>query len=443
MRQTDKVVHTPVDSRCSDDDVCNGIETCDPATGCTNPDDLVCNNGLFCDGLETCDAINGCQDGADPLVDDGVACTDDSCDEENDVVVHAPNDGLCSNNDVCDGIETCDPVAGCQPGTPLTCDNGLFCDGLESCDPVDGCLPGTAPNCDDGVACTTDSCNEDADSCDNVADDTKCDDSDACTIDTCDAELGCQHEDVICDDRNLCTTDECVDGACVYTPVDCDDGDTCTADSCDPATGDCINTPINCNCPEAEDDEFGLIYTSTCSPLAISISDGVLTNDFDLDEDDLTVELLEGPSHGTLTLNPDGSFTYKPARGFIGIDSFTYRAFDGECYSEPATVTIYVAKCPWFIKNELYSAACGADKVVAASEGLLANDATAIAIVNPELITIDPQYGTIDVAEDGSFVYHAAESITSGTYVQFKYTATNGVCEAKYQGIAKIQVVCS
>ena len=37
----------------------------------------------------------------------------------------------------------------------------------------------------------------------------------------------------------------------------------------------------------------------------------------------------DGPSHGSLTLNPNGSFTYTPAAGYLGSDSFTYRADDG------------------------------------------------------------------------------------------------------------------
>jgi len=71
-------------------------------------------------------------------VDDGVGCTDDSCDEANDVVVNAPNDGLC--------------------------DNGLFCDGSETCDAVTDCQAGTAP-CDPA----TETCDEDGDICEPVA----------------------------------------------------------------------------------------------------------------------------------------------------------------------------------------------------------------------------------------------------------------------------------
>ena len=55
----------------------------------------------------------------------------------------------------------------------------------------------------------------------------------------------------------------------------------------------------------------------------------MLANDTDADGDPLTAVLVTGPSHGTLTLNANGSFTYTPAANYNGTDTFTYRANDG------------------------------------------------------------------------------------------------------------------
>lgn len=68
---------------------------------------------------------------------------------------------------------------------------------------------------------------------------------------------------------------------------------------------------------------------------------GVLANDSDADGDTLTAALVVGPAHGSLSLNPDGSFVYTPASGFFGTDTFTYLASDGQA-STAATVTITV-----------------------------------------------------------------------------------------------------
>src|SRR5512141_1454585 len=105
-------------------------------------------------------------------------------------------------------------------------------------------------------------------------------------------------------------------------------------------------------------------------------------------------------------------------------------------------VSLSMAACPWFIKNEFYTAQCGVEKVVPASAGLLANDPTATAVLDPDAITIDAKYGTLDVNADGSFVFDPSPDIVSGTYVQFKYNATNGACAATVPGFAKIQVSC-
>ncbi|MCL6503841.1 MAG: choice-of-anchor D domain-containing protein, partial [Pirellulales bacterium] len=69
---------------------------------------------------------------------------------------------------------------------------------------------------------------------------------------------------------------------------------------------------------------------------------GVLYNDRDPDGHPLIALLEEGPQHGTLELLPDGSFTYTPAAGYVGEDSFTYRASDTGLASEPATVFLVI-----------------------------------------------------------------------------------------------------
>jgi VCBS repeat-containing protein len=56
----------------------------------------------------------------------------------------------------------------------------------------------------------------------------------------------------------------------------------------------------------------------------------------------LTAVLDTNVSHGTLTLNSNGSFTYIPTGNYNGSDSFTYHANDGTVDSNIVTVTITV-----------------------------------------------------------------------------------------------------
>ena len=78
------------------------------------------------------------------------------------------------------------------------------------------------------------------------------------------------------------------------------------------------------------------------TPEDTPLTGSVLDNDTDVDGDNLTAETVSGPSHGTLALNPDGTFVYTPNQDFNGVDSFQYRATDGVWASDPTTVTITV-----------------------------------------------------------------------------------------------------
>ena len=100
----------PFGSPCDDGDACTEIDTCDGNGACDPGAPLACDDGAFCNGEETCDSGSGCLAGTPPVTDDGVACTVDACDEDNDVVVHTPDDALCDDGLYCDGSETCDAL---------------------------------------------------------------------------------------------------------------------------------------------------------------------------------------------------------------------------------------------------------------------------------------------------------------------------------------------
>ncbi len=99
------------------------------------------------------------------------------------------------------------------------------------------------------------------------------------------------------------------------------DGQTFT----DSGTASVHPAPPQSHAPVATDDSY-----TTPVDAALNISaPGVLANDTDADSDPLTAALVTDVSHGTLTLNANGSFNYTPASGYSGADSFTYKANDG------------------------------------------------------------------------------------------------------------------
>src|SRR5439155_1048682 len=104
---------------------------------------------------------------------------------------------------------------------------------------------------------------------------------------------------------------------------------------------------------------------------------GVLANDSDVDGDSLSAVLVNQPTHGSLTLNSNGSFSYTPSANYNGTGSFTYKANDGQADSGIATVNITItitgANDAPVALNDSYTTAKDMTLNVAAP-GVLSND---------------------------------------------------------------------
>ncbi len=85
-------------------------------------------------------------------------------------------------------------------------------------------------------------------------------------------------------------------------------------------------------------------YSTAEDTARVIASPGLIGNDYDEDDDALTISPtpIIGPSNGTLTLATDGGFTYTPINGFIGTDTFSYQLSDATGLTATTTVTITV-----------------------------------------------------------------------------------------------------
>ena len=113
-------------------------------------------------------------------------------------------------------------------------------------------------------------------------------------------------------------------------------GDACDAD----AGADRFLTAIRPGSPPAATPDSYTAVSGTA--LKVPAVGGVLANDTDPDHDPLTAHALQPPAHGQLTLAGDGGFTYTPAAGYQGDDSFTYSADDSLGGAVPGVVNIIV-----------------------------------------------------------------------------------------------------
>jgi hypothetical protein len=85
------------------------------------------------------------------------------------------------------------------------------------------------------------------------------------------------------------------------------------------------------------------LITTQATPLTLDLTQ-LTTNDTNVSQ----IQIINQPTHGTLTLNPPlplpgGDFTYQPIPTYVGNDSFTYLGFspDGQI-SNLATVNITI-----------------------------------------------------------------------------------------------------
>ncbi|MFC0080169.1 Ig-like domain-containing protein, partial [Flavobacterium procerum] len=183
-------------------------------------------------------------------------------------------------------------------------------------------------------------------------------------------------------------------------------------------------TPVN-DAPVAVDDSS---YTVAEGGTLNISAPGVLGNDSDAEGDALTAVLVANPSHGTLTLNADGSFTYIHDGSETTTDSFTYKANDGTVDGNTATVTITVTPvndAPVAVDNS-YTVAEGGTLNISAP-GVLGNDSDAEGNALTAVLVANPSHGTLTLNTDGSFTYiHDGSETTTDS---FTYKANDGTVD--------------
>jgi VCBS repeat-containing protein len=188
----------------------------------------------------------------------------------------------------------------------------------------------------------------------------------------------------------------------------------------EPATVSVSVSAVN-DAPVARGDSYA---TDEDEPLNAA-APGVLGNDSDVDGDRLSAALVNGPEHGTLSLDPDGSFVYRPDADYNGPDSFDYEVRDGSGGTANATVTITVRPVndrP-VAANDAYST--DANKTLTAPPpGVLANDSDADGDRLAARLLARPRHGALSLRPDGSFSYRPNGGYSGPD--SFSYGATDG-----------------
>lgn len=150
----------------------------------------------------------------------------------------------------------------------------------------------------------------------------------------------------------------------------------------------------------------------------LPFSASVDTND--PDGDMLVYSLATGPEHGSVVVNPDGTYVYTPAANYHGTDTFTLKADDGHGGTSMNKVTITLAPvndAPKSLFEEFFS-----------PEDAVFNGR--IKASDPEGDTLTfaldraPRYGTVTVHADGTYTYVPDADVNG--YDEFTVTVSDG-----------------
>jgi CSLREA domain-containing protein len=217
------------------------------------------------------------------------------------------------------------------------------------------------------------------------------------------------------------------DGSFVYTPAaDFNGSDTFEYFATDGVyTDTAVATitvrPVN-DTPSLQDD---LYSTPEDTPLVVP-PPGFLENDHDIDGDALHIVSYSGVVNGSLTVVPDGSFTYSPLADFYGVDGFSYILSDGVVTSTASvTITVVAVNDAPVALGETYTFTQGtAVSLVIAAPGVLENDQDVEGDALSAALLSGPAHGSLALHADGSFEY-TPEPTYNGPD-SFSYAADDG-----------------
>jgi gliding motility-associated-like protein len=224
-------------------------------------------------------------------------------------------------------------------------------------------------------------------------------------------------------------------GVYTYVPTP---GTTCPRDSfqyivCN-SSGQCstqwvyVNTVSpNGNRPPVSQNDHGT--TNEGSP----VSGNVLSNDFDPDGDELRVNTnpTRNPSHGTVVINADGSFTYTPTAGYVGQDTFWYTVCDryGNCTSRPVILSVVVD--PNGAANDVPYAnddVAAGDINTTISGRLGANDSDPNGDPLTFSVGTKPTHGTVVINSDGTYTYTPDPGFIGNDQFTYVVCDNQGAC---------------
>jgi len=164
-----------------------------------------------------------------------------------------------------------------------------------------------------------------------------------------------------------------------------------------------------------------------------TVLSGTLPTGSDVDGDRLSYAVKDDASHGSVTINTDGTFSYTPDANYNGSDSFTYVVNDGTVDSAKATVSVTVTSVN--------------DAPVASAQSVTTNEDTVLSGTLPTgsdvdgdslsyTLVDDASHGSVTITSNGEFTYTPLEDFFGSD--SFSYKVNDGSLDSNASVISLV-----
>jgi gliding motility-associated-like protein len=199
------------------------------------------------------------------------------------------------------------------------------------------------------------------------------------------------------------------------------------------------------NCPRVTlvisvTDPYALTNAPVVNPDIVSVAAGatvttnVLANDQATNDGKVlvisTLAIVNGPTNGTAKVNADGTITYTPVPGFVGVDILTYTICDN---SQPAyckTAKVYYTVGLATGKNLSASDDFAISKGGQVSGNVLGNDksSTGSALTATAITNVDPAKGTFTLSPTGDYKFTPSAGFVGPVDIVYSVCSADGLC---------------
>ncbi len=152
-----------------------------------------------------------------------------------------------------------------------------------------------------------------------------------------------------------------------------------------------------------------------------TVKSGTLPAATDIDGDAVTYAKASNPSHGSVTVNGDGSYSYTPNASYVGSDSFSYKVSDGKGGENTYTVSVTVGAVN-------HAPTAGVASITLDQDTVKSGTLPAATDIDGDAVTYakasDPSHGTVTVNGNGGYSYTPNTSYVGSD--SFSYKVSDG-----------------